>query len=225
MTKLATRQAALQVLRLLNLFNEKEIYGLVLDYLFTTCTMSPDLPWNPWNGAAGGRGFTVVGGPAFTRGFFGARFCFTSPATFEKLRVVDIGLTRRTEPFDATHPRGYIDHQDATFFTAQSYEAPYEAREWSYTTVHHQMKVNQGNQQSHFPKCSTHNTLAYAEIIYECENQRFTVNLSCIDHVTESPMFLTRSMDIPQEFHCCPLYPFLSLRIPPPFAISIHSIL
>jgi len=89
---LNSRDECLSILKSCDMFNEKEIYGIVLDYLLASCAVSEDIPTLMYHDR--------VGTIPLDAGLAGVRFCFNECLTFARLGdTFDIGLTTRRAPY------------------------------------------------------------------------------------------------------------------------------
>jgi len=112
--RLDSREECLLVLKSCSVFNEKHLYGIVLDHLLPICTVSPD--YIAWNCALRDR---VCDYP-LDAGLSGVRFCFNECLTISTFLTLDIGLTTRHAPYQPSDERLFIAAADAIYTSLQS---------------------------------------------------------------------------------------------------------
>jgi len=201
------KHQCMKVLQALNLFDEKELYGIILDYALAKLTLSPDVPFVKGYLLRDRVGLQPVK-PGQDATF---RFIFSSYPLLATLGQLEIGLTIQSEPFTENSRNRYISHNDTDYVNIFM-------KSDKYTAVRQVIMHDYGKE----IEIDVTNHLDYIDVEYSVNQLKVVVAYSkSRDDPLQSASYSMKC----SRFSNSLLYPFLNTRKPVPFPVSIHSLL
>jgi len=211
----------LYILRSLGLFDETNIYSIVIEYISVNCTWAPVPSLTTYNEVQ--NIIDRVGAPVFSSHLLGVRFCFPSIPTFKSLGgAVDVGVTILSAPPPPPPPNAiptYISIHQSEFFTIE------RSHTGSYASLlHFSMRTGEGMYSSvTFP---LNHRLAYIDLLVgwtdDLSKKKMTIIIAHAQGKRSTNVQLTKHAIEFDRFLDSPLYPVLSCRSP--IDVSIHAL-
>jgi len=200
------------LLQSMGLFNETNLYPIVVGYVASTCTITPE-PTTLVSIDNPNSVIDRVVTPQFSDGLSGVRFCFPSVPTLGSLKGnMEIGLTIKSAPYNDN--KSYIKVVVAT-------ESEYVTLCPTFSSeakLFDPMSLSARDS----PKCPLRHHLAYIDLLYDSSTREMTVRVA---HAPTSDsinvLFLTQTITL-VCFSNLSLYPLLSYR--KSFDVSVHAI-
>jgi len=201
----------LDILRSLGLFDEINIYSIVIGYVTVKCTWAHVTEsTTKLHDEHTSLIIDQVGAPAFDSHLSGVRFCFPSIPTFQSLGgALDIGVTKISAP-----RKNYITCHESEYFYIES------SGGYGYATLFSNMPGVAN------VKCPIHHRVVYIDLVFgfsrDFLKKKMTIRVAHVKGKSSTNVkIMTQTIEF-DRFLNSPLYPMLSSRRS--LDVSIHAL-